>query len=85
MSLTAAHVREQGVEFTVVLVTQNAAQPAHRRQTLAEFRAFFPGRVVVLCSQDSRGVPSYFGRADIVEFLSGLLIDQLPWKEYRAA
>jgi hypothetical protein len=83
VTFTAAYVREQGVEFTVVLVKPSANQPGRRERTMRELGSAFPGRLVIACSQDSRGVASYYGRRDIVTFLSNVLIEQLPWKEYR--
>ena len=34
-------------------------------------------------SQDGRGVPSYWGRPDIVRFLASVPINALPWRNYR--
>lgn len=36
----------------------------------------------VLMAQDSRGVPTYYGRDDIVRFLSNTPMEGLPWREY---
>ena len=40
------------------------------------------GCPAVLMAQDSRGVPRYFGRRDIVNFLANVLPEQLPWREF---
>jgi hypothetical protein len=84
VEFTAAIVKEQGVRFVVALVRQQAMQPANRESTRQSVSSIFPGDLVVLCAQDSRGVPSYFGRPDIVKFLANIHIGQLPWKRYRA-
>ncbi len=84
MEITAAIVKEQGVRFVVALVKQQAMQPANREATRQSISPLFPGELIVLCAQDSRGVPSYFGRPDIVKFLANIHISQLPWKKYRA-
>lgn len=78
-------IREQGVDFAVVLVTRQATQPGSREATACNVQPLFPGRPVVLCSQDSRGTPSYFGRHDLVQFLANVFMEQLPWKKYRSA
>lgn len=83
MEITAAIVKEQGVRFVVALVKQQAMQPANRYATRRSISRLFPGELIVLCVQDSRGVPSYFGRPDIVKFLANIHISQLPWKKYR--
>jgi hypothetical protein len=84
VELTAAVIREQGVDFAVVLVTRQATQPGSREATARSMQPLFPGHPVVLCSQDSRGTPSYFGRRDLVQFLASVFMEQLPWKKYRS-
>lgn len=85
MELTAAVVSAQSMRFVVVLVKPSAMQPYNRDTTQRSFSSVFPGDLIVLCSQDSRGVPSYYGRQDITKFLAHLEISQLPWKKYRTA
>ena len=85
MEITAAVVNEQGVRFVVVLVKQEAIQPSNRDATQRSFSSLFPGDLIVLCAQNSRGVPSYYGRTDIVKFLANIDIRQLPWKKYQSA
>jgi hypothetical protein len=36
-------------------------------------------------AQDSRGVPTYQGRRDIVRFLSEISFERIPWKKYTLA
>jgi hypothetical protein len=85
--ITAALVREQGVNFAVVLVRSAAMNqpPASKNQLAAGFQPIFPGNHIVLCAQDSGGRPTYYGRPDIVRFLSGIFFEQLPWAEYGTA
>ena len=84
---TAAVVREQNVDFAVVLVKQHALQPPNivKNQLAASLSHVFPGNHIVLCAQDSNGRPTYWGRDDIVRFLANLYLEQLPWREYHAA
>jgi hypothetical protein len=84
VEFTAAVVKEQGVSFAVVLVNSNAASPANRSATQRGAAQLFPGPPIILCSQDSRGVPSYYGRTDIVKFLANISLDRLPWKKYHS-
>ena len=72
------------MRFVVALVKQQAIQPANRESTRRSISSMFPGDLIVLCAQDSRGVPTYVGRPDIVKFLASIHISQLPWKQYRA-
>mgnify|MGYP001693025551 FL=1 len=43
---------------------------------------FFPGMPIILMSLTPAGEPRYYGRKDIVEFLSGIRLNQIPWKQY---
>ena len=36
-------------------------------------------------AQDSRGIPTYDGRTDIVRFLAKINPARIPWKHYTAA
>ncbi len=83
MSIDAALVKEQGVHFAVVVVKPSVLNnPSQRSDAQREFQAWFPGCNIVLMAQDSRGVPTYFGRPDIVRFLRNVNVTQLPWKRY---
>jgi hypothetical protein len=79
----AALVREQGVNFAVVVVKRhtvsNRAKSDAMIQTLSPH---FDGVPIVLMEQDSKGVPTYYGRPDIVKFLSNVLVEQLPWRNF---
>jgi hypothetical protein len=53
----------------------------HRRAqaTYAPAFQFVP---IVLMEQDGRGVPTYYGRPDIVRFLASIDFRRLPWKQW---
>lgn len=82
MEITFAVVKEQGVQFAVVLVkghvTQNRAEAG---TMMAQLQGSFPGMPVVLASQDSSGRPTYFGRRDIATFLSRVPFAAIPWRK----
>jgi hypothetical protein len=82
VEFTAALIREQNVEFAVVLVTRQAMQPGSREPTIHSAQILFPGHPIVLCSQDSRRKPTYYGRRDLVQFLARVFLEQLPWRNY---
>lgn len=85
MEITAAVTLVQRVRFVVVLVKQQAVQPAVRETTRRSVSPLFPGDLIVLCAQDSRGTPTYYGRPDIVRFLVNTGMGQLPWKKYQTS
>lgn len=86
MQFEGAKVREQGVVFGIVVVK---AHVLSNRQEEFAARALgtkaFGLIPIVLMTQDSRGVPTYQGRPDIVKFLSNVQVGQIPWKTYTLA
>ena len=82
MNGSVAIVREQGVDFTVLLVKTGALNSPSRENIRNNAPSNFP-RPVVLAEQHSNGNMKYHGRQDLVKFLAGLHPSQLPWKNYR--
>jgi hypothetical protein len=87
MKGNVALVREQGVNFAVVAVKTSVMNgPKSRRDQLRNtFSYEFGGVPVVLMSQDARGVPKYYGRPDLVRWLSNQYMEALPWREFTIA
>ncbi len=83
MKFQGAVVEEQGITFAIVVVKHHViADRSESNKVIASFRSVF-GRVpIVLMAQDSRGVPTYYGRRDIVQFLANVPMGAIPWKEY---
>lgn len=76
-----AVVKEQGLTFGVAAVRTGTLSSSNRRSAaLSGFPAAFGGIPTVLMEQDGRGVPTYFGRPDIVSFLASVDIQRLPWR-----
>ena len=83
MSFDAAVVREQGVSFAVVSVKGHVVNSdSSRREAISAFATHFPGVPIVLMAQDGRGRPTYWGRPDIVRFLSHVPVGALPWRRF---
>ena len=81
--IQAAIIKERGVQFTVVIVQQHLFDSQENCQTTAQaFEPYFPGMPIIWMAQDSRGTPSYWGRKDIVSFLSRVALSRFSWKEY---
>lgn len=85
MNLEAAVVKEQGVRFAVVAVKRSALSAPTRDGVVRSFNTLFPGVPVVLMSQDGRGIPTFWGRQDIVRFLASVPVTALPWRRYRVS
>ena len=83
MQFEGAVIKEQGVTFAIIVVKahvlNNSIECDKARRS---FRNIFPGVPIVLMAQDSRGVPTYQGRPDIVRFLSKVHPSRIPWKMY---
>jgi len=83
MTFDGALVREQGVTFGIVVVKNHVLNSSGEAgRAIAAFRPVFPGVPLVLMAQDSRGVPTYYGRSDIVQFLASISPSRIPWKQY---
>jgi hypothetical protein len=78
-----AKITEQGVTFGIVIVQPHVL---HNSQEQIGARALgiqaFGSIPIILMAQDSRGVPTYQGRPDIVRFLSNVFVEQIPWQRY---
>lgn len=80
---TGALIKEQGVTFGIVIVRPNVLHNrAEANRTINAFRGQVFGCPTVLMAQDGRGVPSYYGRPDIVRFLANVPMEAIPWQEY---
>ncbi len=83
MTFQGAVIREQGVTFAIVIVKKEILDNRSRAgEAIASFQPVFPGIPVVLMAQDSRGIPSYYGRPDIAKFMASVPLHAVPWKEY---
>jgi len=84
MRFQGAVIKEQGVTFAVVVVKKHVVDNGlEANKAVRSFSPLFPGIPVVLMAQDSRGVPIYYGRRDIADFMGGVPLHAVPWKEYR--
>lgn len=82
MTFQGAVIQEQGVKFAIVIVKRHVVQNrAEGNRAIASFSPHF-GVPVVLMAQDVRGVPTYFGRPDIVRFLANTPVEAIPWSQF---
>ncbi len=83
MHFQGAVLREQGVDFAIVIVKQHVVNsPTQANDAIGSFRPVFPGMPIVLMAQDGSGQPTYYGRPDIARFLSSVPLHAIPWREY---
>ena len=83
MQFDGAVIREQGLTFAVVVVKEHILNSQSRaNEAISGFRGAFPGMPLVLMGQNSAGRATYFGRRDIVNFLSNVSPSRIPWSRY---
>lgn len=83
MKFQGALIKEQGVTFAIVIVKSYVLNNSSEREDMRDsFYPVFPGIPIILMAQDSRGVPTYHGRNDIVNFLANVPMQAIPWQEY---
>lgn len=82
-SIDGAVIEEGGVKFAVVVVRPSLLnQPSARDQATIDFAGLFGGLPTVLMAQNSQGVPTYYGRPDLVDFLASVPMEAIPWQRY---
>ncbi|MEC3674732.1 hypothetical protein P9176_09920 [Bacillus velezensis] len=82
MSFNAAIIKEQGVTFTIVAVKSGTLSFTSRKESAINAASHRFPSPIILMEQNSRGVPTYYGRKDIVNFLRNVNPSQIPWKRY---
>jgi hypothetical protein len=83
VEFTGALIKEQGVEFMVVLVKKSLIDNIiQREKAIINYQRLF-GVTSVLASQDYRGNLEYFGREDISNFLSNIHPSRIPWSKFK--
>ncbi len=83
MRLQGAVIKEQGVTFAVVIVKRHILDNSFEAdRAIAAFQPAFPGLPIVLMAQDHQGVPTYYGRKDISQFMANVPLECVPWAEY---
>lgn len=83
MKIQGAVIKEQGTTFAILVVKKHIVDSGRQsEETIVSFAQLFPGIPIVLMAQDTRGIPKYRGRRDIVNFLANIHPSRIPWKEY---
>lgn len=85
MSFDGALITEQGVTFAIVCVKPYVLNSIDKEKIREQFSSYFGFVPTILMAQNSRGIPRYDGRRDIVKFLSHIHPSRIPWKHYTAA
>ena len=83
MTFQGALIKEQNVTFGIVIVKPRVLDNPSEAATMRAFgvRAFGPVPIILM-AQNVRGIPTYSGRRDIVNFLAKVPLQAIPWREY---
>lgn len=83
MKFQGALIKQQGVTFAIIIVKPHVLDIPSEANSMRAFgtRAFGPVPIILM-AQDSRGIPTYSGRRDIVKFLTRVPIQAIPWRAY---
>lgn len=83
MRIQGACLKEQGVTFGILVVKHHVLQSPSERSSMQSLGIQLFGMMpIILMAQDSRGIPTYWGRSDIARFLSRVPLYRIPWKDY---
>lgn len=85
MQFDGALLKEQGVSFAIVVIKPQVLHSPSKENVRKSFASFFGNIPIILMAQDSRGIPTYDGRRDIIHFLAKINPARIPWKHYTAA
>jgi hypothetical protein len=82
-SFDGAVIEQDGVTFGIAVVQGSVLSTSGDRDAaVLEFSQAFGGIPTVLMAQDGRGIPTYYGRTDIVDFLASVPMEAIPWQHY---
>jgi hypothetical protein len=83
MQFEGAVIKEQGVTFGIIVVKPHVLNSQTESDEARGFgvRAFGP-MPIILMAQNARGIPTYSGRRDIVNFLANVHPGRIPFKRY---
>lgn len=85
MSFDGALIKEQGVTFAIVVVKPYVLTSHEKEAVRQSFMRYFGNVPIILMAQNTKGIPTYDGRKDIVQFLAKIHPSRIPWKHYTAA
>ncbi|NKJ41355.1 hypothetical protein [Novosphingobium sp. SG720] len=81
-SVQFARIREQGITFCVVVVKDSVIDDQFERDSAVAYWSRQFGCVTVLLGANRH---RYYGRTDIVRFMSNVALDRIPWRTTQIA
>jgi hypothetical protein len=87
MQFEGAHLRERNQQggytnwWVIVVSSAVLNSPTECQKTRAGYQARLR-QPVVLMAQDSRGVASYWGKPDLVDYMATVPFEAVPWERF---
>ena len=82
MGFDGAIIKEKNLTFAIVVVKPSVLNSPSIEEVRTSFIPYFGNMPIILMAQDSRGIPTYNGRRDIVQFLAKINPARIPWKHF---
>jgi len=83
MKIRGAVINEQNVKFAVVETQTSTLKSQSEMNNIKQtFMPLFGNIPVVFMAKNTKGIPVFVGRKDIVDFLSNNDISRIPWREF---
>jgi len=83
MTFQGSLITEQGITFAIVIVKPHVLNNSIEANRLRNsFTSVFGNAPIILMAQNNSGVPTYYGKPDIVKFLANISPSRIPWKQY---
>ncbi|WP_088226747.1 hypothetical protein [Desulfosporosinus sp. FKB] len=81
--ITGSVVNDQGVKYAIVLVDHDVVQNiSQNEEAINAYRHLFPGMPIILLGRDWQGKSTYYGQKDIVDYISQIDPQRIPWRRY---
>jgi hypothetical protein len=82
-----AHLRERArqggwIDWWVVIVQRSVLSSETQCQDTRAALEQHLEQPVVLMAQDGRGVPTYWGRPDLVDYMAAHPLETIPWQRF---
>ena len=85
MTFEGAIIKEQGVTFGIIIVKPHVLNDLSLRDDMvAQASQVFGGIPTILMAQQHSGA-RYYGREDLVRFMSNVPLAAVPWKRYQVS
>jgi len=83
MKILGSVITEQDITFVIVQVKYSIINSELMRDNIMKMlRKKFVKDPIILMSKDIKGRPTFWGREDIVKYLSKVQVNEYKWKEY---